>query len=230
VVIFKRSFPKPVCDFTVRIFDRAGRFPVVFVSSPDGIVFRLQVRSVEHLEENARRFLPQFDVDTEEVSTLFETKRLEWDAGEEVALFGAWWFGTARVPGGTPRGSKYMYTYKMNVMMTGPTDFVCIIHETRSILHLFSADLLHELDFSMKKLFSSFPLRDKVVKGKFSVLLISLNSVFRLLNLASGLTIWWGLGVVLKRDKCLKISIIHVHVCDEARNYYELCNLALNHV
>ena len=89
VVIFKRSFPKPVCDFTVRIFDRAGRFPVVFVSSPDGIVFRLQVRSVEHLEENARRFLPQFDVDTEEVSTLFETKRLEWDAGEEVALFGA---------------------------------------------------------------------------------------------------------------------------------------------
>jgi hypothetical protein len=76
VAVLCYEFPKPVGCFTVRIYDHAGRFPVVFVSSADCIVDQLKVKSVEHWEDNARRFLPQFDVDAEEVSTLFGTKRL----------------------------------------------------------------------------------------------------------------------------------------------------------
>jgi len=69
VAVLHRSFPAPVHGFTLRVFDRAGHFPVVFVSSVDGIVDQLKVTSVDHWEDSARRFLPQFDVETEEVRT-----------------------------------------------------------------------------------------------------------------------------------------------------------------
>jgi len=72
VAVLRREFPKPVCTFTVRIFDRVGRFPTVFVSSADGVAAELKrVESVEHLEATARQVLPQFDVETGEVSTVF---------------------------------------------------------------------------------------------------------------------------------------------------------------
>jgi hypothetical protein len=72
VAVLEREFPKPVCGYTVRIYDRVGRFPVVFVSSAAGVVFELpQVKSVEYLEANAHRFLPQFDLDAWEVRTVF---------------------------------------------------------------------------------------------------------------------------------------------------------------
>jgi len=72
VAVLRREFPKPVCTFTVRIFDRVGRFPTVFVASAGGVVAELQrVESVEYLEANAHQVLPQFDVETGEVSTVF---------------------------------------------------------------------------------------------------------------------------------------------------------------
>lgn len=70
VAVLHREFPVPVLGCTIRLFDRVGHFPVVFVSSADGIVDQIKVTSVEHWEDHARRFLPQFDAEAEEVSTL----------------------------------------------------------------------------------------------------------------------------------------------------------------
>ena len=74
VAVLQRKFPMPVGTYRVRIFDRPGRFPVVFVSCANGVVAELQrVESVEYLEANVHLLLPQFDVETDEVHTPYGT-------------------------------------------------------------------------------------------------------------------------------------------------------------